>query len=67
MTGDEQYRTLPDDMDFLLYPVSEGLCSYESIKDGTLTLEDFLIMNVHLQNKAYNAELSLRMQNGKRA
>lgn len=55
-------------MDFLLYPVSEGLCRYESLKDGTLTLEDILIMNVHLQNKAYNRELLLRMDSdGKRA
>ncbi len=26
-------------------PILRGLCKYESLKDGTLTLGDFVIMN----------------------
>lgn len=50
---------LPDGMDFLLRPVREGMCKYESLVDGTLTLEDILIMNVCLNNAAHNENLQL--------
>lgn len=36
---------MDDDMDFLLRPVMRGMCRFESIKDGTLDLADFCLMN----------------------
>jgi len=35
-------------------PVVEGLCKYESVKDGTLDLIDISIMNEALDAKAEN-------------
>lgn len=35
-------------------PVLEGLCKYESLKDGTLDLEDIAKMNDALDVKAEN-------------
>lgn len=58
------FLSLPDDLDFLLVPVSEGLCRYESLKDGSLTLEDLLIMNVHISNKYHNQAEAMRIANG---
>nr|DAV51142.1 MAG TPA: hypothetical protein [Caudoviricetes sp.] len=46
--------TLPDGMDFLIRPVEAGMCRYESLRDGTLTLEDILLMNAYLDNRAHN-------------
>jgi hypothetical protein len=36
---------MPDDLDWLLRPVLRGLCKYESLKDGTLFIEDIAEMN----------------------
>lgn len=36
---------MPDGEDWLYRPVSEGLCKYESLIDGTLGIEDVAIMN----------------------
>lgn len=36
---------MPDGEDWLYRPVSEGLCKYESLIDGTLGIEDIAIMN----------------------
>jgi len=36
---------LPDGEDWLMRPVMEGLCRYESLKDGTLDLEDIALLN----------------------
>lgn len=44
-------------MDFLLRPVSRGFCRYESLLDGSLTLEDMLIMNQYIDNERYNQSL----------
>lgn len=41
-------------MDFLLAPVMAGLCRYESLKDGSLDLEDIAIMNDALGVRADN-------------
>ena len=30
-------------------PIARGMCKYESILDGTLNLEDFLLMNEYLE------------------
>lgn len=32
-------------MDWLLRPVVRGLCSFESLKDGKLDIEDIALMN----------------------
>lgn len=36
---------MADGEDWLLRPVAEGWCLYESLKDGTLDLEDIAKMN----------------------
>lgn len=47
---------LPDGLDWLLLPVAEGMCKYESLLDGTLDLADVALMNdcllVRAENKA---------------
>lgn len=40
--------------DWLLGPVIEGMCSYESLKNGALDLEDIARMNDALDVKAEN-------------
>jgi hypothetical protein len=42
------------DEDFVLRPVLEGMCRYESLKDGTLDLEDIAKMNDALDVRAEN-------------
>lgn len=41
-------------MDYLLKPVLAGMCSYESLKDGSLDLLDVAMMNYALTAKAEN-------------
>jgi hypothetical protein len=41
-------------MDWLLRPVIKGMCSYESLLNGTLGLEDILRMNTALDVMAEN-------------
>ncbi len=36
---------MPDGEDWVMRPVLEGLCSYESLKNGILDLEDVAKMN----------------------
>jgi len=36
---------LPDGEDYVLRPCIEGMCRYESLKDGTLSLFDVTRMN----------------------
>ena len=43
-----------DGEDWLLRPVVEGLCRFESLKDGTLDLEDIDKMNIALDVKNEN-------------
>lgn len=45
---------MADGEDWLLKPVIEGLCKYESLKDGTLDLEDIARMNESLDVKTEN-------------
>ena len=40
--------------DWLLRPVLRGLCRYESVRDGTLTLEDIALLNELLDVEAEN-------------
>ena len=47
---------MPSGEDWLLLPVLEGLCRYESLKDGSLDIADIALMNdallVRAENKA---------------
>ena len=45
---------MPDDEDWLMRPVLDGLCKYESLLDGTLTLEDVARLNDALDVRAEN-------------
>lgn len=41
--------------DWLLRPVLRGFCKYESLRDGTLGLEDVALMNEAIEVEAENA------------
>jgi hypothetical protein len=45
---------MPDGESWLLRPVAEGLCKYESLKDGTLDLEDIAKLNDLIDVKVEN-------------
>lgn len=45
---------MADGEDWLLRPVLEGLCQYESLKNGTIDLEDLAKMNDALNVRAEN-------------
>lgn len=49
-------------MDFLIEPVDAGLIDYRALRDGSVTLEDILLLNVYLDNKRYNAALLARLK-----
>ncbi|MFU1907633.1 DUF6889 family protein [Bordetella avium] len=49
-------ETLPGGEDWLLRPVLEGICRYESLKDGTLDLADVSLMNDALDVRAENLD-----------
>lgn len=46
--------SLPGGEDWLLRPVIKGMCRYESLKDGTLSLDDIALMNDALAVKEEN-------------
>jgi hypothetical protein len=50
--------------DWLMRPVIEGMCQYESLLDGRLDLEDMARMNEALEVKCEN-ELRYRKANEK--
>ena len=50
---------MPDNMDWLLRPVLEGMCKYESLKDGTLDMADIAIMNDAIDIRYYNESLAM--------
>jgi len=39
---------MPDGEDWLLRPVAQGWCKYESLKDGSVDLEDIARMNDYI-------------------
>lgn len=39
---------MPTGEDWLLRPVGRGMCRYESLIDGTLTIDDVATMNEYL-------------------
>lgn len=45
---------MPNDEDWLLTPVLEGMCKYESLKDCSLDLVDIATMNDALEVKYEN-------------
>lgn len=45
---------MEDDEDFMLRPVLRGMCQYQSLKDGTLSLYDVCLMNEMLDIDAEN-------------
>jgi len=47
---------MPNGEDFLLMPVHEGMCRYESLLDGTLDLSDIAKMNDSILVRAENKE-----------
>lgn len=49
-------ESLPGGEDWLLIPVHEGMCRYESLIDGTLDLSDIAKMNDSLLVRAENKE-----------
>ncbi|WP_208642786.1 DUF6889 family protein [Pseudomonas sichuanensis] len=58
---------MPGGEDWILLPVLEGLCRYESLLDGTLDLADIAKMNDALLVRAENKErmrLAAESQNG---
>jgi hypothetical protein len=57
---------MPDGEDWLLRPVIEGMCKYESLLDGTLDLADIARMNDALDARAENTERArLAAQSGR--
>lgn len=54
--------TLPDGMDYVMRPVIGGLCRYESLKDGTLTLYDIAIMHDAMNARDENAARARKAQ-----
>lgn len=54
------------DEDWLMRPVLQHLCKYESLIDGTLTLQDIAMMNEALDVQAENRyRLEKAMPNGR--
>lgn len=56
-----------DGMGWLMRPIVEGLCNYESLKDGSLDLVDFARMNDALDVRYENERrlmASLKDNNG---
>ena len=53
---------MPDSEDWIMRPVLEGLCKYESLIDGTLDLEDIDRLNAALDVK-YENEARYRRAN----
>lgn len=44
------------DEDWIMRPIVEGCCQYESLKNGILDLEDFARMNAAIDVKYENQE-----------
>lgn len=57
---------MESDEDWLLRPVVEGLCNYESLKNGLIDLEDIAKMNDALDIKYENERRVHKAQEAKR-
>lgn len=49
--------SLPNGEDWVLRPVVNGLIKYESLLDGTLSIDDIALLNDALDVKIQNEEL----------
>jgi len=49
-----QFATMPDGEDWLMAPVLSGMCHYESLLDGRLSMVDIARMNDALATKNIN-------------
>ncbi len=49
---------MADGMSWLLHPVRKGMCKYESLLDGTLSLVDIANMNDYLNVEMVNEYLA---------
>ena len=49
-----KWATMGEDEDWLMRPVLEGMCQFESLKDGTIDLVDVALMNDALDVRAEN-------------
>lgn len=54
---------MPDGLDYLMRPVLRGMCRYESLTDGTLSLFDVAVMNDALRVHDENAYRMREAQN----
>ena len=54
--------SMPNGEDWMLIPVHEGMCRYESLIDGTLDLADVAKMNDSLLVRAENKSRIRRAQ-----
>lgn len=60
-----EWRSLPDGEDWLLRPVLAGMCRYESLLSGALSICDIALMNDALDVRADNEYLMREsMKNG---
>lgn len=57
--------SLPGGEDYLLRPVIKGMCKYESLKDGTLSLFDVALMNDALDVQHENERRYLKSKENK--
>ena len=55
---------MTDGLDILMRPVLRGMCRYESLLDGTISLEDVLIMNEALDVLDENTARERKASNG---
>ena len=55
------WNALPGEEDWLLNPVAEGWCKYESLIDGTLALHDIALMNDAIEVRADNQKLAQKL------
>ena len=61
--GDDiAWAQLPQGEDWLLAPVLAGMCRYESLSDGTLSLADIALMNDALAVRHDNRALAERLR-----
>ncbi|MBU0601134.1 MAG: hypothetical protein KKD25_01880 [Gammaproteobacteria bacterium] len=52
--------TLPGGEDWVLSPVLAGLCKYESLIDGTMSLADVALLNDALLVRSDNQDIARR-------
>lgn len=50
--------------DWLMRPILKGLCKYESLVDGSLSITDFAIMNHALDVVAENEQRAMKARDG---